>query len=90
MENGYYKENAVNEDYTPIGMWGYVGYLILFGIPCIGFIFALVFSFGSTKNVNLRNLSRGTLILNLFGFLLGLIYMVVLVPLMVTQMGKFY
>lgn len=39
-------------------MWGYFGYEILFSIPIIGFIFILVFSFGGTNNINLRNFAR--------------------------------
>lgn len=39
-------------------MWGYFGYEILFSIPIVGFILLLVFSFGGTKNVNLRNFAR--------------------------------
>lgn len=45
-------------DYTPISMWGYFGYNILFWIPLIGTILALVFAFGGTKNINLRNYAR--------------------------------
>lgn len=45
-------------DYTPIGMWGYFGWSILFGLPMIGWIFAIVFSVGGTKNINLRNFAR--------------------------------
>lgn len=49
-----------SKDYTPIGMWGYFGYQILFAIPIIGFILILIFSFGGTKNINLRNYARST------------------------------
>lgn len=35
-----------------------LGYEILFSIPIVGFIVLLVFSFGGTKNVNLRNFAR--------------------------------
>ena len=45
-------------EYKPISMWGYLGYEILFSIPFIGFILLLVFSFGGTKNINLRNFAR--------------------------------
>lgn len=45
-------------DYNPVGMWGYFWYSILFVIPFIGFIFLLVFSFGGTRNINLRNYAR--------------------------------
>jgi uncharacterized membrane protein YvbJ len=45
-------------DNTPISMWGYFGYQLLFSIPCIGFICLLIFSLGGTKNVNLKNFAR--------------------------------
>ena len=61
-ENGVltYTTKTVNipEEYKPISMWGYFGYELLFSIPCVGFILLLVFSFGGTKNVNLRNFAR--------------------------------
>ncbi len=47
-----------NMDYNPIGMWGYFGYSILFIIPLVGFICALIFAFGGTRNINLRNFAR--------------------------------
>lgn len=46
------------KDYTPISMWGYFGYEILFSIPAVGFIILLVFALGGTKNVNKRNFAR--------------------------------
>ncbi len=46
------------QDYTPLGMWSYFAYQILFAIPIVGFIFLCIFSFGGTKNVNLRNFAR--------------------------------
>ena len=49
---------SIPEEYQPISMWGYFGYEILFSIPFIGFILLLVFSFGGTKNINLRNFAR--------------------------------
>lgn len=45
-------------EYRPISMWGYFGYQILFSIPCVGFILLLIFSFGGTQNINLRNFAR--------------------------------
>lgn len=54
-----YPQNVnIPEEYKPITMWGYFGYEILFSIPCIGLILLLVFAFGGTKNVNLRNFAR--------------------------------
>lgn len=50
------------EEYRPISMWGYFGYQILFSIPCVGFITLLIFAFGGTENVNLKNFARSILV----------------------------
>lgn len=50
--------NNIPEEYRPISMWGYFGYQLLFTIPCVGFILLIIFSFGGTKNLNLRNFAR--------------------------------
>lgn len=55
MANDY---NNLPDEYRPISMLGYFGHEILFSIPIVGFIVLLVFSFGGTKNVNLRNFAR--------------------------------
>lgn len=54
----YPQQPQSNADYTPISMWGYFGYEILFSIPLVGFILLLVFSFGGTRNINVRNFAR--------------------------------
>ena len=36
--------NNLDSRYTPISMWGYFGYNILFGLPIIGFIILIVFA----------------------------------------------
>ena len=41
----------------PISMWGYFGYQILFSLPLVGWIFALVLALAS-RNVNVRNFAR--------------------------------
>ena len=61
------------EEYRPISMWWYLGYQILFSIPCVGFIVLLVFAFGGTKNVNLKNFAR-----SYFCFTIILVVLVVL------------
>ena len=48
----------IPEEYRPISMWGYFGYSLLFAIPLVGFILICVFSFGGTRNVNLKNYAR--------------------------------
>ena len=55
MLNDY---NNLPDEYRPISMWGYFGYELLFSIPFVGLILLLVFSFGGTRNVNLRNFAR--------------------------------
>ena len=61
------------EEYRPISMWGYFGYQILSSIPCVGFIALLIFAFGGTKNVNLKNFAR-----SYFCFTIILVVLVVL------------
>ena len=53
----YNTSASVSEEYTPISMWGYFGYEILFSIPCVGLICLIVFSFAS-KNKNVKNFAR--------------------------------
>ncbi len=70
-------ENNLPEEFKPIGAWGYFGYNILFSIPLIGIIMLFVFSFGGTKNKNLRNYARS--------FFCGLIiYIIIIVFLYMT------
>ena len=51
-------DNNVPSEYKPIGMGGYFGYELLFGIPLIGFIILLVFAFGGSGNINVKNFAR--------------------------------
>ncbi len=45
-------------EYKPLSMWEYFGYQLLFSIPCIGIIMLIVFAFGGTKNINLKNYAK--------------------------------
>ncbi len=47
----------MEEKYRPLSPWAYFGYSLLFGIPLIGLIFLLIFSFNS-RNINRRNFAR--------------------------------
>lgn len=71
MANDY---NNLPDECRPISMWGYFGYEILFSIPIVGFILLLVFSFGGTKNVNLRNFAR-----SYFCFLIVVVILVIII-----------
>lgn len=46
----------------PLGVWGFVGYSLLFLIPVIGWIVALVFACGGTNRVCLKHFARGWLV----------------------------
>lgn len=72
MNQTYNTPSYPVEDTTPISMWGYVGYMLLFTIPCIGFIAILIFAFGN-KNVNVKNFARAYLVLMVIAVVLGLI-----------------
>lgn len=59
LPKDYYTNTVqIPNELQPISMWGYFGYEILFAIPIIGLICLLVFSFGGTKNMNLKNFAR--------------------------------
>lgn len=66
--------NEVSGEYKPISMWGYFGYEILFAIPVIGFIILLVFAFGGSGNVNVKNFARSKFCV----FILWLVVLLVL------------
>ncbi|MEL7602441.1 MAG: zinc-ribbon domain-containing protein [Bacillota bacterium] len=57
----------------PMGTWGYVGSLLLMGLPVAGFILAIVWACGGTNNVHRRNLARAMLILMAIGIVLGIL-----------------
>lgn len=63
-----------SKDYTPISMWGYFGYSILFLIPFIGLILVLLFSFGGTHNINVRNFARSQFCVYIVLFILVLMF----------------
>lgn len=61
------------KDYTPISMWGYFGYELLFFLPVVGFILLIVFSLGGTQNINVRNFARSFFCFYIVIFLIILI-----------------
>ena len=58
----------------PVSAWGFIGLTILFGIPVVGFICAIVFACMSSINTNIRNYARAQLILIAIAFVLLLIF----------------
>ncbi|MDR0531325.1 MAG: zinc ribbon domain-containing protein [Oscillospiraceae bacterium] len=64
--------------YAPIGALGYIGYFILFAIPVLGLVLALVWGLGKGGgNVNRRGLARAMFVFQLLAILVlivGLIF----------------
>ena len=78
--NQMYQQNysqRIPPEYTPISMWGYFGYELLFSIPCVGFILLLVFAFGGTRNINLKNFAR-----SYFCYVIVMVILALLISLM--------
>ncbi len=68
----------VPEDHKPISAWGYLGYTLLFCLPVIGLIFIAIYSFGGTKNINLRNYARSYGIIWIASAIIALLYVVLM------------
>ena len=77
MENN---ENNIPSTYKPLSPWAYFGYNILFAIPLIGFICAIIFVF-ENANINRRNYARS--------FFCGLALLVIFVIIIVVLLGIF-
>ena len=71
------RDKNIPYEYEPISMWGYFGYEILFSIPIIGFIMLLIYAFGGTKNINLRNFARSYFCLFIIGVVIFIIFFVI-------------
>ena len=67
------KNRKIPAEYTPISMWGYFGYEILFSIPVIGWIIVIVFAI-SASNQNLKNFARSQFCLLIIALILFCIF----------------
>ncbi len=76
-------EQSLPEEYRPVSMWAFLGYTILFSIPVVGWICAIVFAFASSK-INVRNYARGYLIFLIIGIVIWIIVCVALIVLGVS------
>lgn len=73
----YQQPSAIKvEKVNPLPIWKYIGMMLLTGIPLIGFIMILVWSFGSSFNKNTRNYARAILILWIIGFVLVIVALI--------------
>ena len=54
---------SIPSEYEPVSIGAYIGYTLLFGIPCIGLIVALVIAFSSNNKISLKNYAKAYLIM---------------------------
>lgn len=60
--------------YKPISPIGYVGYIVLFALPCIGQIMVIILACGVSDNKNVTNFARGYLITWAIGFIVAFVF----------------
>ena len=68
----------------PLSPWAYFGYQLLFGLPLVGFICLIVFSF-SDENINRRNFARSYWVALLFGVIVTIVVTVLVIAFGVTD-----
>ncbi len=78
------------EENKPISMWGYVGWEIVFALPLVGLILAIVFSFGGTHNINLKNFARAKFALWIIGIAVGLIIFLIVRASIMSAFGGLF
>ena len=78
----------MNKEYKPISAWGYIGYRILFAIPLLGLILAIVWAIGA-ENRNKKNLARSQIILIIIAIVLSVV-LAVLAYLLGVDLSEYY
>ena len=67
----------IPEEYKPISAWGYVGYSLLFSIPCVGIILMFVWAFGNGTNINLKNYAKSYLLMLLISIIVSVVLVII-------------
>ena len=70
-------QQPVNPNDAPMSVGSYIGTMILFCIPLVGFILQLVWAFGSNVNRNKKNFCRAALILEVIVVVLYIIFFII-------------
>lgn len=71
-----FDENNIPEEYKPLSVGKFIGYNLLFMIPCVGLILLIVFACKGVKNKNVINWARAQLILTAIVVLLYILLLV--------------
>ena len=72
--SAYQPQNNMYANDPPMSVGQYILTFIIMGIPLVGFIMLLVWSFGSSANRNKKNFARATLI---YGIIIAIISIVI-------------
>jgi len=71
-----YNNPSIPPYYRPIKPWGYIGYMLLYSIPIVGFIMLIVNALAE-DNINKRNFARSYLWLMLVSFIIWLVFFII-------------
>lgn len=66
-------QRLMRRTYAPMGAWSSFGVLLLFSVPVIGLLFAIVFACGGCQKKQKAALARGYLLLVLFSLVLAVL-----------------
>lgn len=66
-------------EFRPLGSWAYFGYGLLFSIPIVGFIVAIILACGAASNICLRRFARYFIIWTIFSIIVLVIAMSVII-----------
>lgn len=64
----------MEKTFAPMGAWSIFGTLLLFSVPVLGFIFAVIFACGACRKKQKRALARGYLLVCALSLLLSLLF----------------
>lgn len=78
----YQNNNAANTQPMTVGQ--YILTFIIMGIPIVGFIMTLIWSFGSDVNINKKNYSRAILIMYAIGIVFTILFSAMLIPVIIS------
>lgn len=70
------------EKISPLPTWKFIGMFILTGIPIIGLVMILVWSFSSSFNRNTKSFARAILILGIIGLVLSIVGVIMYWPIL--------
>lgn len=79
--NPYITPPPPDSRYATIGLWSYVGMMILFALPLVGFILAIVWAF-EESNLNRRNYARAALVITAIKIVISIILIIIFVVLL--------